>query len=335
MFVHLARGEQRRPVYLSKNPQGLAPALELDDGTVLTQSLAIIEYLDALAPQPRLVPADPLLAAKVRGVALAIACDIHPLNNRRVLDYLRGRLGQSDEAVDRLGPPLGAERRAGGGRAPRRARPLLLRRASRRSPMSASFRSCSPRAASRRRSPDCRSCWRSRRIALAHPAFAAARCSRTRSDRARDRANDRIACSGAFRQKRPGGAQGRRGWAARRDSKRRAEAFPHDRADGVLAREPKQHPGAALASREPLGSSVRDWRARPRPIAPASPRGEKSARRRALALQHSPDRRRICLLDAGNSVRILRVLSAKISQGAASGLRSRSTSRSRSSAKPG
>ena len=98
--VHLARGEQRRPDYLAKNPQGLAPALELDDGTIITQSLAIIDYLDALAPQPRLTPADPLLAAKVRGVALAIACDIHPLNNRRVLDYLRERLGQDDAGVD-------------------------------------------------------------------------------------------------------------------------------------------------------------------------------------------------------------------------------------------
>ncbi|MBG0808688.1 maleylacetoacetate isomerase [Methylosinus sp. H3A] len=98
--IHLARGEQRRPDYLSKNPQGLAPALQLDDGTIITQSLAIIDYLDALAPQPRLTPADPLLAAKVRGVALAIACDIHPLNNRRVLDYLRERLGQDDSGVD-------------------------------------------------------------------------------------------------------------------------------------------------------------------------------------------------------------------------------------------
>lgn len=98
--VHLARGEQRRPDYLAKNPQGLTPALELDNGAVLTQSLAIIDYLDVLAPQPRLTPADPLLAAKVRGVALAIACDIHPLNNRRVLNYLRERLGQDDAGID-------------------------------------------------------------------------------------------------------------------------------------------------------------------------------------------------------------------------------------------
>lgn len=98
--VHLARGDQRRADYLAKNPQGLAPALELDDGTIITQSLAIIDYLDTLAPQPLLTPKDPLLAAKVRGVALAIACDIHPLNNRRVLDYLRERLGQDDSGVD-------------------------------------------------------------------------------------------------------------------------------------------------------------------------------------------------------------------------------------------
>lgn len=100
VFVRLSAGEQRLPGFLAKNPQGLAPALELDDGTVLTQSLAIIEYLDHVAPQPRLVPAEPLRAAKVRGAALAIACDIHPLANRRVLDYLRGRLGQSEEQVD-------------------------------------------------------------------------------------------------------------------------------------------------------------------------------------------------------------------------------------------
>lgn len=98
--VHLARGEQRRPEFLAKNPQGLAPALELDDGTLLTQSLAIIDYLDALQPQPRLTPAEPLLAARVRAVALAIACDIHPLNNRRVLDYLQSELGQSADATE-------------------------------------------------------------------------------------------------------------------------------------------------------------------------------------------------------------------------------------------
>ncbi len=95
--VHLVRsgGEQHKPEYRARNPQSLVPALELDDGTLLTQSLAIIEYLETIRPEPRLIPEDPLAAAKVRAVALAIACDIHPLNNLRVLDYLKGPLGHS------------------------------------------------------------------------------------------------------------------------------------------------------------------------------------------------------------------------------------------------
>jgi maleylpyruvate isomerase len=100
--VHLVKdgGRQKLPDFLAKNPQALVPALEIDDGTVLTQSLAIIEYLDTLRPEPRLVPADPLAAAKVRAVALAIACDTHPLNNLRVLNYLKGPLAQQQPAVD-------------------------------------------------------------------------------------------------------------------------------------------------------------------------------------------------------------------------------------------
>jgi len=100
--VHLTKdgGRQRMPAYLAKNPQALVPALELDDGTVLTQSIAIIEYLDQLEPEPRLIPADPVLAAKVRAVALAIACDTHPLNNLRVLNYLKGPFGRSQADVD-------------------------------------------------------------------------------------------------------------------------------------------------------------------------------------------------------------------------------------------
>ncbi|MEZ5923146.1 MAG: maleylacetoacetate isomerase [Hyphomicrobiaceae bacterium] len=100
--VHLVKdgGRQKLPAYLAKNPQALVPALALDDGTVITQSLAIIEYLDQLRPEPRLLPADPIAAAKVRAVALAIACDIHPLNNLRVLNYLKGPLAQPQPAVD-------------------------------------------------------------------------------------------------------------------------------------------------------------------------------------------------------------------------------------------
>jgi maleylacetoacetate isomerase len=100
--VHLVKdgGEQSKPDYLVKNPQGLVPALELDDGTVLIQSLAIIEYLEQIKPMPRLVPPDPVMAAKVRAVALAIACDTHPLNNLRVLSYLKGPLHHSQPEVD-------------------------------------------------------------------------------------------------------------------------------------------------------------------------------------------------------------------------------------------
>lgn len=100
--VHLVKegGQHRKADYLARNPQGLVPALELDDGTLLTQSLAITEYLDTLRPSPRLIPDDPVQAAKVRAVALAIACEIHPLNNLRVLNYLKGPLAQSQGAVD-------------------------------------------------------------------------------------------------------------------------------------------------------------------------------------------------------------------------------------------
>lgn len=99
-FVHLRMGNQRAQDYLALNPQGLVPALALDDGTVLTQSLAIVEFLDETHPQPPLLPADPEGRARVRSIALAIACEIHPLNNLRVLNYLIGTLGVSREQKD-------------------------------------------------------------------------------------------------------------------------------------------------------------------------------------------------------------------------------------------
>lgn len=95
---HLRKGEQRAPAYLALNPQGLLPSLVTDDGAVLTQSLAIIEYLDEIAPEPALLPAEPVLKAKVRAVAQAVACDIHPVQNLKVLQRLR-ELGLGEELV--------------------------------------------------------------------------------------------------------------------------------------------------------------------------------------------------------------------------------------------
>ena len=94
-FVHLRKGEQRAAGYLALNPQGLVPTLVVD-GTPLTQSLAIIEYLEETHPQPRILPSDAKDRAWVRSIALAIACDIHPLNNLRILKYL-DRVLQIDE----------------------------------------------------------------------------------------------------------------------------------------------------------------------------------------------------------------------------------------------
>jgi maleylacetoacetate isomerase len=98
--VNLLESEQRSDDYRELNPQGLVPMLEID-GHRLTQSLAIIVYLDQAFPDPPLVPRDPADGAHVRAMALAIACDIHPLNNLRVLKYLKNELGQPQEQVDR------------------------------------------------------------------------------------------------------------------------------------------------------------------------------------------------------------------------------------------
>ena len=96
--LDLVKGDQRDPDYVARNPQGLVPALEID-GHFLTQSLAIIDYLDARHKVPPMVPADPAARSAVLARALVIAADIHPINNLRVLNYLRGALGQDDAAV--------------------------------------------------------------------------------------------------------------------------------------------------------------------------------------------------------------------------------------------
>jgi maleylacetoacetate isomerase len=95
--VDLAAGGQSEGAYRARNPQGFVPLLEIDDKR-LTQSLAIIGYLDATRPEPPLLPADPADAAHIQALALTIACDIHPLNNLRVLKQLTGPLAQGEEA---------------------------------------------------------------------------------------------------------------------------------------------------------------------------------------------------------------------------------------------
>jgi len=96
-FVHLAKGEQRQPGYRALNPQGRVPTL-VADGLALAQSMAIVEYLDEAYPEPPLLPVDRLDRARARMLAQIVACDIHPLNNLRVLDYLKDHCGQ-DEAT--------------------------------------------------------------------------------------------------------------------------------------------------------------------------------------------------------------------------------------------
>ena len=97
--VDLRAGDQRSDEYKARNPQGFVPMLEVD-GLKLTQSLAIITYLDATRPEPPLLPASAADQAHVRAMALLIACDIHPLNNLRVLHYLKNELRQEEPVRD-------------------------------------------------------------------------------------------------------------------------------------------------------------------------------------------------------------------------------------------
>jgi maleylacetoacetate isomerase len=100
--IHLTKdgGHQRKAEFVAVNPQMRVPALALDSGDILTQSLAIIEYLDETHPKPPLLPADALARAKVRAVAQMIACDIHPLNNLIVLQYLKRGMKHEQPEID-------------------------------------------------------------------------------------------------------------------------------------------------------------------------------------------------------------------------------------------
>ena len=100
--IHLQKegGLNKKPEYRAVNPQMRLPALTLDSGDVLIQSLAIIEYLDEIHPQPPLLPRDPVARAKARALAQVIACDIHPLNNVGPLRYLKNQLGHDQAKID-------------------------------------------------------------------------------------------------------------------------------------------------------------------------------------------------------------------------------------------
>jgi len=100
VFVHLAKGEHRNADYARVNAQALVPTLELDDGTRLNQSLAIIEYLDEVHRKPALLPDEGKARARVRSLSDLVACEIHPLNNLRVLQHLKRALGQNEDQVN-------------------------------------------------------------------------------------------------------------------------------------------------------------------------------------------------------------------------------------------
>ena len=99
VVIHLAKGEHRKPEYANAYPQALLPTL-VDDGAALSQSLAIIEYLDEKHPRPPLLPKDSIGRARVRSLSLLVACEIHPLNNLRTLQYLKRELGQNEAQIN-------------------------------------------------------------------------------------------------------------------------------------------------------------------------------------------------------------------------------------------
>jgi len=98
-FVSLPKMEHKAEAYAAVNPQGLVPTL-IEDGRAIAQSLAILEYLDEVYPEPPLLPQDPFERAYVRGLSQVIACEMHPLNNVRVLKWLKARWGLSDADTD-------------------------------------------------------------------------------------------------------------------------------------------------------------------------------------------------------------------------------------------
>lgn len=99
-MVDLRIGRQSAAEYLRLNPQGLVPLLVEEGGQALAQSLAIIEYLDEVYPEPKLIPGDAFQRAHIRSLAQVVACDVHPLNNLRVLNYLRNELGLAEPGVN-------------------------------------------------------------------------------------------------------------------------------------------------------------------------------------------------------------------------------------------
>ena len=106
---HLRKGEQRDPDYLERNPQGLVPALEIDGGATLTQSLAIAEWLEETHREPPILPRDPVERARARAFALSIACEIHPVQNLKVLNRLRSDAGFDDARVAAWAARVNAE----------------------------------------------------------------------------------------------------------------------------------------------------------------------------------------------------------------------------------